>query len=143
MMMPTSPSNARPPLLNALATASSGRPAAKPAANVPTRIERNGASFSTLMKMMISASPSAHDRISWVSWAAYGVSVVVKGTVAFFSLRFQSIDAVTSRLSRGRFFAGRLWREGIDRALGNALLRQHDLLMRIYRFVQAGRRIIV
>jgi hypothetical protein len=64
MMMPTSPSNAPAPLLKALATASNGRPAEKPAANVPTRIDRNGASFSTLMKTMISASPSTHDKIS-------------------------------------------------------------------------------
>jgi len=84
MMIPTSPSSAPAPLLNAPATASSGKPAAKPAANVPTRIDRNGASFSALMKTMISASPSTHDRISWVSWGDHGASVVGKCTMSLF-----------------------------------------------------------
>jgi hypothetical protein len=78
--MPTSPRIPPAPLLNALATASSGKLAVKPATKVPTRIERNGASFSALMRMMIDARPSAHAMRRRVSWADHAARVEVRCT---------------------------------------------------------------
>ncbi|MGF6787337.1 hypothetical protein OKW27_001650 [Paraburkholderia sp. 35.1] len=76
------------------------RQAVKPAAKVPTIIDRNGASFSTLMKMMISASPSAHDRISWVSGRPTVSVLSLQARRLFSSLRLQSTDAAASWWSR-------------------------------------------